>query len=122
MAADESKEKAETKKWLQLVDGLDYSAKVLIRYCLVQAAQAALDKSKEWVALVEAAGIDEGAELPVVRFVTSESDLLKATELGNADQNRLKDQIKRLDGFKKMAAGLATDLRKRLKKSDPPVS
>jgi hypothetical protein len=37
----------EAKKWLDAADGLDYTARILIRYCLVLAADQALDKSQE---------------------------------------------------------------------------
>jgi hypothetical protein len=56
---DENREGAEAGRWLNIAKGLDYSARVLIRYCLACAAESALDKSKEWVALAEAAGVDE---------------------------------------------------------------
>jgi hypothetical protein len=88
-------------------------------YCLAHAADAALDRSKEWVALAEAAGIDDGVELPVVRFVVDESKLLEVTELDDADRKRIEDRIQRLDGFKKMAAALASSLRHQLKQSRP---
>jgi hypothetical protein len=115
MAADETKENNETRKWLKLVDALDYSAKILIRYCLAQAAQTASDKSKKWVALAKEAGLEDDLDLSVVRFITDESDLLKADKPTNRARKLLEDRIKRLDGFKAMVDTLASDLRQQLK-------
>lgn len=117
MAADETEQNAETRKWLELADGLDYSAKILIRYCLTQAAQTAIDRSKDWVVLVEKAGLDEGLDLPVIRFITDENDLTKASEPDDIARKLLEDRIDRLDTFKKMADKIASDLRQQLKQA-----
>lgn len=115
MAADETEQNAETKKWLDLADGLDYSAKTLIRYCLTRAAQTAIDRSKNWVKLAEAIGLEADIDLPVIRFITDESDLTKARDPDDKARKLLEDRINRLDGFKKMADALASDLRRQLK-------
>jgi len=52
----EGKEKSEQDTWLELIAGIDYSAKLLIGYCLAQASSVALDKSADWVKLAEEAG------------------------------------------------------------------
>jgi hypothetical protein len=114
MRADETEQNAEVRKWLDLADALDYSAKVLIRYCLTQAAQAALDKSKKWVALAEAAGLEDGIDLPVIRFVTDESNLLKENEAEDRTRSLLEDRVRRLKEFTKMADSLVSDLRRKL--------
>lgn len=120
VAADKTEENQETRKWLELADGLDYSAKILIRYCLTQAAQTAVDRSKDWVALAEKVGLEDGPDLPVIRFIFNESDLLKKNEPDVIERKLLEDRISRLDGFKKMANTLASDLRQQLKKSHAP--
>jgi hypothetical protein len=121
MAADETEENDEPRKWLKLVDGLDYSAKILIRYCLAQAAQTALDKSRKWVALAEAAGVEDSIELPVLRIITDESDLLKGSDLNVRARKLIEDRINRLDGFKEMVEVLASALRRQLKQVDVPT-
>ena len=120
MAVDETEQNAETKKWLDRADGLDYSAKILIRYFLTQATQNVLDRSKDWVVLAEAVGLDDGIDLPVIRFITDESDLLKKGEPDDRARRLLEDRIKRLDAFKKMADALVSDLRRQLKQSRAP--
>ena len=120
MAVDETEQNAETRKWLELADGLDYSAKILIRYCLTQAAQNALDRSKDWVVLAENAGLEEGIDLSVIRIITDESDLTKASEPDDRTRKLLEDRINRLDRFNKMADALASDLRGQLKQAHAP--
>ena len=113
-AADEEQD-VEMANWLEFADSIDHSARLLIGYCLTRAAGAAVDKSKEWVALAERADADVGLEHLVVRFISNEKDLLDSTELNDAARKRIEDRLKRLTEFKKMAATLASDLRKQLK-------
>jgi hypothetical protein len=120
VAADEAKQNLETMKWLELADSLDYSARILIRYCLTLAAQTALDRSRDWVKLAETAGLEDGTDLQVLRFIFEESVLLKENEPDKKAQRLLKDRIKRLDSFKKLADALASDLRRQLKQSNAP--
>ena len=118
MEADETEQNPETQKWLEFANGLDCSAKILIGYCLSQAAKTALDKSKAWVVLAEAAGLKDDIALPVVHFVSAQDDLTKASEPDDRARKLLEDRIKRLDGFKKMADALANDLRRQLEEAD----
>lgn len=105
---------AKSKKWLELAEGLDYSAKILIRYCLEQASQDALDKSQEWVRLAELAGLEDGIEFPVIRLITAENKLANESETNTRARKLLEDRISRLDAFKDMADSLATDMRRKL--------
>lgn len=116
-AAEEADEKDETRSWLKLIDGLDYSARMLIRYCLTQAAQTALDKSVEWVALAEAAGLDEGVEFLVTRVIVDENNLLKASNADDEARERLEDRIDRLEAFTKMATALTSELRQQIQQA-----
>lgn len=111
---DKSEESSGARKWLELADDLDYSAKMLIRYCLEQASQASIDKSQEWVGLAELAGLEDGIEFPVVRFITAENELVNDSETDERARKLLEDRIKRLNGFKKMADALASDLQRKL--------
>lgn len=109
---DDAEKSDETKSWLELIDGLDYSAKTLIRYCLTQAAQNALNKSLEWVALAEAAGADEGAEFPLIHVIIEEDSVLKASGPDEKERKHIEDRIERLESFAKMAVAVASELRK----------
>ena len=113
-AADEEQD-VEIANWLKLANRLDYSARLLIGYCLTRAAGAAVDKSKEWVALAEKADADVGLEHLVVRFISNAKDQFDSTELNDIAREGIEERVKRLTEFKKMAAALASDLRKQLK-------
>lgn len=110
----EDEDESETNVWLKLVDDLDYSAELLIGYCLEQAARNAVDKSKEWVKLAEAAGIDEGPPEIVVRFVSSRSELDQESKNNSELRRRASVRLERLEGFIKCANKLAEDLRVQL--------
>lgn len=120
LAADETEQNVETRQWLKVADGLDYSARILIWNCLTKAAQTALDKSKKWVALAEAAGLEDGIDLSVLRIVTDEDNLLKASDLDDAARELLEDRIRRLEAFKGLADVLASELRLQLKQAQAP--
>jgi len=120
MAVEKTEQNTETKKWIEIADGLDYSAKTLIRYCLAQASQTALDKSEEWVALAENAELEDDFDLPVIRFINEESNLLNTDEPDDSERKLLEDRIERLEGFKEMAESFASLLRQQLKQADAP--
>lgn len=113
-ASDKADVNAESKKWLELAAGLDYSAKMLIRYCLEQASQDALDKSQEWVKLAELAGFEGGIEFPVIRFITAENELANESQADDRARKLLEDRIDRLISFKEMAESLVCDMRRTL--------
>jgi hypothetical protein len=118
-STNDRKEKAEAEAWLKMVDGLDYSAKVLIGYCLAEAARASIDKSQEWVKLAEAAGADDGVSEVVVRFVSSAADLDNKPDPDTEARRKLEDRLRRLEGFTKLAEGLAVEWRQRLQAHSP---
>ena len=120
MTAEDAKESDETMKWLRLVDSLDYSARILVRYCLTQAAQTALDKSKGWVALAEKAGLEDDIDFPVIRLVAYESDLAKDGKPDDSAEKMIEDRIKRLDTFIEIASSVVSDLRQRVKEAHAP--
>ena len=110
----EDAEKSSAEIWLDRVAGLDYSAKVLIGYCLAEAASASLDKSKEWVKLAEAAGAADGISEIVIRFVSTKADLGRESDVHGGMRRQLQDRLKRLEGFTKLAEMLADHLQERL--------
>jgi len=119
-AADGAEENDETKSWLKLIDGLDYSARVLIRYCLTQAAQSALNKFTEWVSLAEAAGADESDELLLIQVIFEEDRVLKGSDLREEVRKRIKDRIDRLEEFARMAMEVVSKLRQEVQ--EPQVT
>lgn len=98
---------AEVEKWLDLARGLDYSAKLLIRYCLSQAADLETDKSKEWVKLAEAAEADAGVSEIFIRFISTTKDLGDDGKVNEGLRKDLEDRLQRLRAFRGLAEGLA---------------
>jgi len=114
----EGKESKATREWLALADGLDYSARVLIRHCLANAAKSAVDKAKPWVALAEEVGGQE-SELPLLKIIIVEHDLSE-TDDPDEDQRKLLDnRIAKLRTFLKLATSVAADYERQLKRKKP---
>ncbi|WP_108126720.1 AVAST type 3 anti-phage proein Avs3b [Saccharospirillum mangrovi] len=107
----------ESQSWLKVIDGIDYSARLLIRYCLVRAAESALEESQEWSALAEEAGVGEDADISIVRIIYNEHNLEAKPNPSAEEQERLEDRLNRLKGFLQMAESLASDLEQRLEKT-----
>jgi hypothetical protein len=114
-----AEEKIEAKNWLQLADEVDYSAKILIRYCLAQLAKAPLDKSKELAALAEAAELDGSVELSVIRIIITEKKLLEEPDPNEPTRNMLEHRIERLESLKKLTDELRTAMQEQLELLGP---
>ena len=113
-AEADNDENNETKSYLEMVAGLDYSAKILIGFFLAEAARATADKSKEWVTLAEAAGADDGVSEIVIRFVTGNDDLRKEIDESADSRRVLQERISRLEGFIKLSYAVVEHLKSRL--------
>jgi hypothetical protein len=118
-AAREAENETETQTWLSLVEGFDHSARILIRYCLSQAAKNAVDKTREWVNLVASADLDE-MDVPIIRVIICEGDLVETAE--ESSRKVLKDRLERLEAFTTMAEALAAHFRELLAELDAPAS
>jgi hypothetical protein len=110
---DDAAETSEQGRWLALADGLDHSAKILIGYCLAEAAEATLDKSKEWVKLATAIDADGVPEI-VIRVLSSTADMMKKPDPDEAMRSLLEARIQRLHGFLELAESLVITLEERL--------
>jgi hypothetical protein len=115
----QGEEESETDRWLDMVSGLDYSARILIGYCLAEAARAAIDKSEEWVKLAEAAGAGDSAPAIVISFISSNVDLGNEPDPNAEVRRRLQDRVGRLEGFIELAEAVADALRARLEALPP---
>jgi hypothetical protein len=118
--AAETEATSETDKWLGVAEALDYSARILIRYCLAQAAEDAVDQSREWIALAKEADADKELDIVLIRALGEESDLVKATKISDRVRERIQDQINRLEAFQGMATDVVSDLRAQLEECDLP--
>lgn len=102
----------ETKRWLELAFGLDYSARVLISFALASAAQRAAADAAPWVDLARQAGADAGPEQYVIKFVSGPDEGDEPRE--NEEAAKLKERLSRLKSFAKLSAALISDLRAQL--------
>lgn len=110
-AKDEGDPKA--AKWLRFADGMDYSARLLVRYALVRAADDAADKGKEWVTLAGEAGAQPGADVLSIRELLRERGVLEGKDLKDGERQAIEDRIARLQEFKRLATAMVKDLRQR---------
>ncbi|WP_200384857.1 AVAST type 3 anti-phage proein Avs3b [Rhodocyclus tenuis] len=106
----------DAKQWLEFAIGLDYTARLLIRFALSSAAHRAAAKAEPWIEIARQAGADEGVEGTVVKFVVS------GDEAGEADKGKqhaaLRDKLSRMESFANLAASLAKELRAQLGSDD----
>lgn len=102
----------ETKRWLDLAFGLDYSARVLIGFALATAAQRAASDATPWVDLARRAGAEADPETYVIKFVSGPYESADANE--NEEAARLKERLSRLEAFAEMSAALTRELRAQL--------
>ncbi|ALU44171.1 hypothetical protein [Pseudoalteromonas rubra] len=99
-----------TKGWIDLAIGLDYSARLLIRYALKSAAVKSASEAEPWIKLAQEAGAIEGAEDPVIRFFLDSED-----EENESDKKAaLEDKIVRLEGFNALSIELISSLKAEL--------
>jgi hypothetical protein len=116
----EQNEEAQTRSLLEFVRNLDSTAKILIGHALAEAARSAVDRGKEWIALAEEAGVDPGVHAIVIRFVSNKADIEKKPDPSELERELLRERIKRLEAFTKMATLVSDDLKKRLAALPPP--
>lgn len=113
MAADAEGDTT-TEKWLRIADGIDFTARQLIRYCLARASQSAADKTEEWVAAAEAAGFEDDMDVRALRVLIVESDLSAEDAPQEAERKQIEERLSRLEAFQELAATLAEELRSKL--------
>jgi len=112
--SDENENKA-TREWLALADGLDYSARILIRHCISNAAESAIDKARPWVALAEEVG-GQQVELPLLKIIIAEHDLNETDDPADGQRKLLEDRLGKLRTFIKLATAVAADYDRQLQR------
>ncbi|MBY3544783.1 hypothetical protein HFN69_21940 [Rhizobium laguerreae] len=105
-----------SRQWLECVEGLDYSARVLIRFCLTKASEGALDPAREWVAAAKLATEDDPSVLPVITILSDETKMFE--EPTAAQKQDLEDRLKRLEAFSLIATTIASSIRAELDEID----
>ena len=118
-AVDQDNENHSTTQWLGIASRLDNTAKILIRYCLAIAAQEAVDKSRDWVALAEALLEEEDIDIRTVRFITDDAATLGSENADDSERAKIKDLLKRLEAFTDLSRMLSSHLRGQLEQATP---
>jgi hypothetical protein len=106
---NDPKESSEALKWIQLANGLDYSARVLIRKCLANAASGAINKARPWIALAEQAG-SEDLDLSILRIIIAADDSRVESDATEASLKHLEERASRLRAFAQLAIAAANEL------------
>lgn len=111
---DRAEESSHTLSLLDVVDGIDSTARILIGYTLADAARSALHESKDWVAAAEEAGSGPGFVRVLTSFVSGGRDSDEQSDRTELERKRLSDHLECLEAFTNAAAGLTDELRARL--------
>ena len=99
----------ETKELLETVEDIDYSAKMMIAELLFHASRRAINKSKEWVNLAEAAKVKINDAPGGLLFHYTALDTQREETL-----DYLVGKLKRFESSIKIASAFASGMRKRI--------
>ncbi|MGE8438660.1 MAG: AVAST type 3 anti-phage protein Avs3b [Pseudomonas palmensis] len=99
-APDTSDEESEeVQKYVEMAKAVDRASKVIISFCIAEAAQRALDSSKEWVQLASKAEADEGFDITLIRIIADRSDLMNAPNPATKRRRILNDRKQKLEAL-----------------------
>lgn len=101
-----------TKQWLDLAFGIDYTARLLIQFALRSAAESTVSHLEPWVDLAREAGADVSPEGPIVKFLVREVDESEAAQVRQGAL--LRERVSRLENFARLASSVAEELRIKL--------
>ena len=110
----DAEEGPQTRTLLEFADSVDFAARIIVVHALADAARAALDKSREWVELAEAAERNPRFARVVISFVSREGQRDDQAEQVERNRELLVDRIKQLENFCRLAALVSDDLKQRL--------
>ena len=112
-AVDEPEEDPQTQSLLDVVRSIDSAARILIKETLADAALSAIERTREWVALAEQAGVDSGVADVVVRFLSGEADMDPSSDSNTHRRELLKERVERLEAFNELTKLVVEDLKKK---------
>jgi len=98
----------ELEKWLQVAQGVDHTARILIKQALDAAQEIAIIHNIEWVKVASKAGAAKGSDVELtIEFISRLGDK-------ESDNERLRSsleaRLKRIDGFLDAADVLRADI------------
>lgn len=92
-------ESEEVQTYVEMAKAVDRASKVIINFCIAEAAQRALDSSKEWVQLASKAEADEGFDISLIRIIADRNDLIKAPNPATKRRRILNDRKQKLEAL-----------------------
>lgn len=96
---DSDNESVAVKTCVEMAKVVDQAAREIVNFYLAEAAQGALDTSKQWVQLASDAGVDEGEDITLIRIIAQRSDLMNASS-SNVNRRRiLNDRKQKLEAL-----------------------
>lgn len=114
LAAEQDDESDETERWLKRASAIDYAAKALIHYCLANAAQEAVDKSRDWVALAEAVTRDKEHDIRSIRAIVEAAKAFESEDSDDMARARMEELLDKLEMFTAASNELSAHLRAQL--------
>lgn len=101
------------KDLLQVVSGIDHTARILIRHCIYSALDEIKDRGEQWLSLAKAADLGDADDLRILEIVFRRSGEMEP-DLHDLEQQRLRDLLKRLNAFANVADTLAAHLQRQI--------
>jgi hypothetical protein len=109
-----------TAQWLDLVEGLDSSARILINFCLARAGASASEKAREWIELVKGEASGQKDVAIIIRLTSMMDDLTESPK-EDAERKMLEDRLGRLESFRDLADAAVSDISKLLASKSKPA-
>ena len=109
-AAEANKIDPEVIKWLDLSRGIDFSARLLIRETLRNAAKSAAKKDEKWIQEIENAFPQKLSAPVMIRIVSGDGSDKNETTEKEADLDQLTDRREKLVGFLELSQVLLQDM------------
>lgn len=106
-------ENEDTAQWLDLVEGLDSSARILINFFLSKAGETASEKAREWIEIVNGEALG-GKDIEIIERLVVMMDRLQESPKDDKERKLLEDRLGRLESFRDLADAAAADIAKLL--------
>lgn len=111
----------EATDWLQLAEGLDYTARALIRWCVASASVEAAKTDARWATDSVARMLGDGPDMASARVILYDVQMFHGGE-ANLNEEQLRAQQlqkirERLEGVLDLAAGMKDEVDAKLGKS-----
>jgi hypothetical protein len=98
-----------SKQLIDLAEGVDYSARALIRHLLAEAFEEASDEARPWIKAAVDANAETTVEMRIVGFLDDEAAELVEGEAKKREE--MEEKIGKLEAFADLAADYAYELR-----------